>query len=258
MTSQKSTTLHLAEIERQYAQTTIRDLVERAWEAGMRREGLAPTKPTSSEVENAIIALEASGVAVCIAKGLIDNTLAELQERVARWEGTAKRAGFEGLTEAMNFLLSEAEKRDPTPIDIKVPAYTQVDFGTFPPQPENFVPKPGALKAVVDGRTYMGNPKDALYSLMTMLATEYWNGNSWEKVTSEPYVVNAVEKESDGPVREPYVLVDDQPSPSIVYDRATWISAGEADYRNVHDQKGTGRKWIREASLKGGATTGKS
>lgn len=84
--------LALAEVPLNYARMSVRDLVQRAYDAGRSSgvEGEHVPKPTADEVNKAIKAVEDGAVKLAH----------------ARMEETAKRCGFEGLTELIGYMLT--------------------------------------------------------------------------------------------------------------------------------------------------------
>lgn len=169
MTEKPATQRQLAELQRQYAQTAIRDLIERAYEAGVSRAtiGKASDKPTADEVNKAIEALEATAVAVFATKE-VDNAYAELAAHV----------------------ISEAEAVEPMPGPPPVP----------PPQvyTPDFEPRAGAIRATVEGQVFHANPGDPLFALVSMFAGEFWNGAAWESCTLDIVDLGSVTKNTKG------------------------------------------------------------
>lgn len=57
---------------------------------------------------------------------------------------------------------------------------------------ENIKPlRPGALRAKQDGQWITANPHDPLFSTVTMIATEYYDGEAWQPIEPDvlaPYV----------------------------------------------------------------------
>jgi hypothetical protein len=48
---------------------------------------------------------------------------------------------------------------------------------------KEFVPRPGALRYFdADGNVHQANPRDPLFSMISFLATEYWDGKQWAKI----------------------------------------------------------------------------
>ena len=50
----------------------------------------------------------------------------------------------------------------------------------------NFQPRPGAVRYQdADGNWHCANPRDLLFSTVTMLATHFWTGDDWQPIWSD-------------------------------------------------------------------------
>lgn len=45
-----------------------------------------------------------------------------------------------------------------------------------------FIPRPGALRALIDDVYQYANPGDFMFSTLTMFAQEYWDGEAWRPI----------------------------------------------------------------------------
>lgn len=49
---------------------------------------------------------------------------------------------------------------------------------------KDFEPRPGALRYFdANGTVHQANPRDPLFSMISFLATEYWDGKQWTRIS---------------------------------------------------------------------------
>lgn len=51
--------------------------------------------------------------------------------------------------------------------------------------PDNFKPRPGAYRVCRNGVWTCANPGDPLYSTLTLIGTEFWDGHKWTTILDE-------------------------------------------------------------------------
>jgi hypothetical protein len=223
-------TIEQVEELRTKARAHVHNMVQLAYDAG-RQRGDAPgdvMRPSAHTVNSAVDHVE----------------LAAVKLAHARMEETAKRCGFEGLTEALGYLVTLRDnpvaallreavnlaalgdidenteaygwghwyKRAkavvgdtaPPPETIKFETHDEVAIERRPePQvlsgcavraairldntmPDGFVPTASALRGRDgSGRWLAANVHDLMYSTVSMLASEYYDGEKWVPVGSE-------------------------------------------------------------------------